>query len=457
MENKLSQSKKSYSRKDITTFILILDILGVFTLSNFSYFLVLSHLSENIIFSWKVLLIGTINMFFLYIFDTYQFNNHEHKLSAPIRSSTAILTASCLLAIIIYLLPPHTRGGFLGRGVFSATILSLTVWTFLTRTFFLSLQKTIDQNTNWLIIGIPEALEAFQTDLKNSKLNGQIYYHNILLTPFSNEDEIAEIILKKRITAIVLASPNQYSENIINSLLKIKLSGIKVFSLTEFYEIYWMKVPIYYIKHKWFLLSSGFTLLHNMISFRIKRVFDIFLSFFLLPIFIVIFPFLAVAIKMSSQGPIFFKQKRVGKHGRIFTIYKFRSMPIDAEETGAQWTEPKDPRVTFIGKIIRKTRLDEIPQALNVLKGDMSFIGPRPERPEFTNELQKKIPYYDLRHLIKPGITGWAQVSYHYGSSIEDAKEKLEYDLFYIKNHSIILDLKIILKTIRIILFGRGQ
>lgn len=165
-----------------------------------------------------------------------------------------------------------------------------------------------------------------------------------------------------------------------------------------------------------------------------------------------------MAIKLDSPGPVIFKQKRVGENEKIFVLYKFRTMRNDAEKgSGAVWAKKNDPRVTRIGKFLRKTRLDELPQLFNVLKGDMSFVGPRPERPEFVEKLKEIIPYYSERHFVKPGVTGWAQVRYPYGASVEDAVEKLRYDLFYIKNLSMFLDLYIVFETFKVVLFGRGS
>jgi len=185
----------------------------------------------------------------------------------------------------------------------------------------------------------------------------------------------------------------------------------------------------------------------------IKRVIDIIGGIILSIIFFPVCMCTAIAIKLNSQGPIFADTpQRVGKNGKLFKLYKFRSMIMDAEKnTGAQWAATKDKRVTRIGKFIRKSRIDEIPQFWNILKGEMSFVGPRPERPEFVETLKKEIPFFNERHLVKPGLTGWAQINFPYGASVEDAKEKLQYDLFYIKNRSIALDISIILKTINTI------
>ena len=185
-----------------------------------------------------------------------------------------------------------------------------------------------------------------------------------------------------------------------------------------------------------------------------------FVSAFILGLFTLpLYPLLALLIKLDSPGPVFYRQKRVGRDSEIFKVIKFRSMIQEAEKHGAQWAAKNDPRVTKIGKFLRKTRLDELPQLWNVFKGEMSFVGPRPERPEFVfgTSMQRKIPFYQIRHLIKPGLTGWAQINFQYGSSYEDTLEKLQYDFYYLKNRSFLLDLSIILKTIKIILSGGGR
>jgi exopolysaccharide biosynthesis polyprenyl glycosylphosphotransferase len=190
---------------------------------------------------------------------------------------------------------------------------------------------------------------------------------------------------------------------------------------------------------------------------RAKRVIDLFLSLALMVALSPLMLVTAIGIKLESKGPIFYGQKRTGLNGATFRLYKFRTMVQDAEKSGAQWAEENDKRITRVGRFLRATRLDELPQLWNVLLGEMSFIGPRPERPDFNSELEAAIPYYDLRHLVKPGITGWAQVLYPYGASVKDAREKLQYDLYYIKNYSVMLDVLILIRTLRVVLVGRGR
>ena len=261
--------------------------------------------------------------------------------------------------------------------------------------------------------------------------------------------KLKEIVKEERVNSIVFPLKFQMNEKLVQQIfanLPLKLNYI---SFPSFYESITKKVPLEAIDEIWFLenLSRG----EKRIEEILKRTFDIFFSAIGLLITAILFPFIALAIKINSSGPIFYSQKRVGKDGKVFTLYKFRTMRADAEKTGPQWALPNDPRITRVGKVLRAIYLDEFPQFYNIFKGDISFVGPRPERPEFVNELKKEIPYYEIRHLIKPGFTGWAQINYHYGASVEEAKEKLQYELYYIKNHSFFLDLGIILKTIRII------
>jgi len=218
---------------------------------------------------------------------------------------------------------------------------------------------------------------------------------------------------------------------------------------SEIYELVFEKIPVSSISKIWFLknLKEG----EKKIYDKIKRFFDIVFAFFILILTLPIWLLIILTIKIEDKGPVFYLQERVGKNKKIFNLIKFRSMIPDAEKNGPQWAKKEDSRTTKIGKILRRTHLDELPQMLNILKGDISLIGPRPERPEFVHQLEKEISHYHIRHLIKPGFTGWAQIKFRYGRSVEDSLEKFQYDLFYIKNRSLILDLRILLKTLKLL------
>lgn len=244
---------------------------------------------------------------------------------------------------------------------------------------------------------------------------------------------------------------------LVDILLQYKLNGLQFYNYLEFYEMYENKLPVSHLSSKWFLENSGFEIYYNNFNLRAKRLLDLIFAIIIgictLPLMIMA----AIIVKIESKGPIFFVQERIGEGNKKFNIVKFRSMTTDAEKNGPQWASKNDNRVTHWGKIMRATRIDELPQLWNVLRGEMSFVGPRPEREYFIQQLEKEIPYYNLRHTVKPGLTGWAQVMYPYGASVEDAYRKLQYDLYYIKHHDIIFDIKVLLKTITIVIFGKGR
>jgi sugar transferase (PEP-CTERM system associated) len=241
----------------------------------------------------------------------------------------------------------------------------------------------------------------------------------------------------------------------LRDLLDCRISGVPVYDLSAFYERVRGEVPIESLKASWLIYGDGFAQ-DPMRSF-IKRSFDIFASLFLIVLNLPLMCLAAIAIFIESGGPLLFTQERVGRGGRNFKCIKFRSMYVDAEKDGvARWATANDSRVTRVGRVLRKMRIDELPQLFNVLSGEMSLVGPRPERPVFVAQLKEQIRFYDVRHSIKPGITGWAQVRYSYGSSIEDAQRKLQYDLYYVKNHSLALDVLVLVETIRVVLFSEG-
>ncbi|MDD2898168.1 MAG: TIGR03013 family PEP-CTERM/XrtA system glycosyltransferase [Desulfuromonadaceae bacterium] len=270
-----------------------------------------------------------------------------------------------------------------------------------------------------------------------------------------NCDKLRDIARQVNAEIIVVALSERRGVFPLSDVLTCKLNGIQVMDAPSFYEIVQGKLMLESITPSWFIFSSGFQ--RTTIFSICKRSIDIMLSSVGLLLTLPFFPLIALAIKIDSPGPVFFKQERLGNREKPFVLIKFRTMGRDAEKgTGAVWAEKNDPRVTKLGKFFRGSRIDEIPQLFNVLKGDMSFVGPRPERQEFVDKLKQVIPYYSKRHFIKPGLTGWAQVRYPYGASVDDAVEKLRYDLYYIKNIGPFLDTLIFFETIKVVLFGFG-
>jgi sugar transferase (PEP-CTERM system associated) len=241
----------------------------------------------------------------------------------------------------------------------------------------------------------------------------------------------------------------------LRELLDCKLNGIRVFDMSSHYEHHLGQIPLDSLNASWLIFGNGFR--QDLARRLVKRAFDIVCSVTLLVLSLPIMLLAALAIAWESGLPILYRQERIGHNNRSFHVIKFRSMRIDAEKDGCpQWASSNDSRVTRVGKIIRKLRIDELPQLISVLKGDMSLVGPRPERPFFVEQLTAEVPFYAVRHSLKPGLTGWAQVRYSYGACKDDAVRKLQYDLYYVKNHSLLLDLKILFSTIGVVLTGKG-
>ena len=266
---------------------------------------------------------------------------------------------------------------------------------------------------------------------------------------------LMKVVETQKVHRVIVAVADRRGTIPMEELLELRMQGVKVEEATSWLEKISGKIEVENLNPSWLVFSEGFR--RSPMFLFVRRVLSIFISLIGLLLTLPLLPFIMLAIRLDSKGPVFYTQTRVGKGGKLFKVVKFRTMRQDAESgTGAQWAANNDPRVTRVGKFLRTSRLDEIPQLWCVIKGDMAFVGPRPERPEFIEELSKKIPYYGVRHMVRPGVTGWAQVKYKYGSTIEDAREKLQYDLFYIKNASIGLDLLIMFQTVKIVLLGRG-
>jgi sugar transferase (PEP-CTERM system associated) len=268
-------------------------------------------------------------------------------------------------------------------------------------------------------------------------------------------EDIPQIVRQYDVDRIVVGLSDRRGRLPISELLQAKLSGVRVEDATTTYERLTGKILIDDLKPSWLIFSDGFAI--SRWSRLLKRLIDLALASIGFVLAAPLTLLTALAVYLDSDGPILYRQERVGESGHVFTLFKFRSMRVDAEKAGQPiWAKENDERVTRVGRFIRKARLDELPQLWNVLRGDMSFVGPRPERPYFVQQLAEEIPFYQQRHAVKPGVTGWAQIKYQYGSSIEDAMEKLRYDLYYIKHLSIALDLSIVFDTVKVIMFGKG-
>ncbi len=301
---------------------------------------------------------------------------------------------------------------------------------------------SLEKSSGFVVVGY-----VGMTD-KNPVVQGAIHRNAI--------SSLSDHVMRLGASEVVLALEERRNALPLADLLRVKTTGVFVNEISSFLERETGRVDLATVNPSWFIFSDGFTA-GQRVSKLAKRLFDVGASIAVLVLASPILLLAAIAVRLDSTGPVFYRQVRVGHYGEPYHIIKFRSMRQDAEAGGkAIWAAEHDLRITRIGNFLRQTRIDEIPQAWNVLKGEMSFVGPRPERPEFVSELEKHIPYYAERHMVKPGLTGWAQVNYPYGASIEDARAKLEYDLYYAKNYTPFLDILILLQTIRVVLWPEG-
>ncbi|GAB5347718.1 TIGR03013 family XrtA/PEP-CTERM system glycosyltransferase [Alteriqipengyuania sp. 357] len=267
--------------------------------------------------------------------------------------------------------------------------------------------------------------------------------------------DLGDYVARLKASEVVLALEERRNALPLADLLRVRTRGVPVQEVSSFLERETGRVDLDTLNPSWLIFSDGFSATRRFSSIA-KRLFDVIVSGLLLIVAFPVIALFAILVKLDSKGPAFFRQQRVGLYGKPFSVLKLRSMRTDAEKDGARWACENDPRITRLGRFIRKVRIDELPQTWSVLRGEMSFVGPRPEVPQFVRDLEDRLPYYAERHMVKPGITGWAQINYPYGASIEDARHKLEYDLYYAKNYTPFLDLLILLQTLRVILWPEG-
>lgn len=367
------------------------------------------------------------------------------------------------MTLIFYVYP----GLFLGRGVFGIAFLFGFAATALARVVFF---RVVDQQAlrrRVLVLGTGTRAAGVGKLLREDD-NGH-KFNLIGYLPLSGKEHHVEkgvilrdaesllsIIYKYAVDEVVVGVRDRRNGGIpMSELLQCKVEGVVITDLSTFFERETGQVQLDCLNPSWIVFSDGFD--HGSYKYVVKRIFDVVVSLALLIVTLPIMLFTSMLIYLETGFPILYRQQRVGEFGSTFKILKFRSMRQDAEQSGTpQWAKKNDDRITRIGHVIRKLRIDELPQIFNVLKGDMSFVGPRPERPFFVKNLAKQIPYYVSRHTVKPGITGWAQIRYPYGASVEDAIKKLQYDLYYAKNHSLFLDIIILFQTVQVILFSKG-
>lgn len=380
-----------------------------------------------------------------------------------VRFVAGFVAGLIVMTLVFYAFPDL----YLGRGAFGLAFLFAFGGTASARFLFLRLFDRNVLKRRVLVIGggsRSAKIEALEKDAQgNRKFNlvGCLSLNNAescfnQSRTLKDQGPILSVAKKYKVDEIVVGVRERRNGGLPSAqLLECKLAGIDVIDLPSFFERETGQIQLESLNPSWMIFSDGFR--RGSVKDLTKRVFDVIASSVLLLITLPTIAFTAFLILIESGFPILYRQERVGEYGRSFNVLKFRSMRKDAERDGQpRWAQKHDDRVTRVGRVIRKLRIDELPQIFNVLKGDMSFVGPRPERPHFVNQLVKQIPYYPSRHTVKPGITGWAQIRYPYGATVDDAIQKLQYDLYYVKNHTLFLDLIILFQTAQVVLFGKG-
>jgi sugar transferase (PEP-CTERM system associated) len=410
----------------------------------------------------KILIVGAVTMLALYLADLYKVDFRIRRVELASRLFLALTAGATATAAIGFLLPVLR----LGRLAFVHVLGVIALGLLTSRLAWVALGPKRRLNHRVLVLGVgasaaalpelqfsgtrPFTILGFLEDAPDAADRVPQGFELLGKTKdlLSLADELRPDLILVALAEMRRALPAE-------DLLECRLRGINVEEWPTFYEKQTGKILVANLRPSWLIFSDGFVKTET--TRMLKRAMDIGLSLMGLALSLPIMVVVAALVKLDSKGPVLFRQQRVGERGRIFVLNKFRSMSVDAERNGAVWAQKQDPRVTRIGRLLRRTRLDELPQFWNVLVGDMSFVGPRPERPEFVGTLQKQIPFYMGRHSVKPGITGWAQVRHHYAASVEDSMEKLQYDLYYIKNLSPLLDLVILMSTLQVVLFAKGS
>ena len=413
---------------------------------------------------FKALLISTTCQVCLYYNDLYDLKITDTIVEMGIRLLQALGVSAIFLAAVYFIFPSF----IINRGIFLVSIGFIIVFVITWRLAYTQILNRGLFNQKIIILGSSETAKEIAKRIMGKTDSG--YEIGALLSENKKEkladeeqsigresyDDIAGLAMQKGVKKIVVALKEKRGTFPVEQLLKCRVNGIEVIEGNSFYEMLTGKLIVEQINPSWLIFSHGFQ--KTWSQKIVKRTTDIVLSALML---IVLSPFIllvAIIIKLDSKGPVLFSQERVGEKHKPYVVHKFRSMRSDAEkDTGPVWAKENDDRITRVGNFIRKWRIDELPQLWNVLKGEMSFVGPRPERDHFVKQLTEIIPYYRERFTVKPGLTGWAQVSYGYGATVEDAIEKLNYDLFYIKNMSILMDLMIVARTVKTVIFGHGR
>ncbi len=404
----------------------------------------------------KILAVTGVVLLLSHLFDLYDSSSLSAKWEHAFRLLLVLGFVALALAAIGSRYPSLLPGN--GSAFWGLIILTFTLFSWRAAYAWMVTQPFLRERV--YVLGTGERAQRLVRGLRErSALGVEVVGWTGDVEGELTRDSVASHLLglarKRGVHRVIVAMPDRRGTLPIEELLDLRLGGVKVEEATSWLERISGRIEVEQLYPSWIIFADGF----RFSSFfrMVRRGLNFLVALAGTILSLPLLPFITLAVKLDSSGPVLYRQRRVGRRGEIFHCYKFRTMRVDAEaDTGATWATDDDPRITRVGRFLRSSRLDEVPQLWCVLKGDMHFVGPRPERPEFVEWLSKEIPYYGVRHVVRPGITGWAQVQYKYGNTLDDAREKLQYDLFYIKNASLGLDLLIMFQTIKIVLLGRG-
>lgn len=452
--------------------LLVLDLIAFLVAYQLGHYVRLDEFHTSLIVPGTVWFLPFVAVV-LMIMDSYNPFSHDSRMGFIIRMILAFVILSIVLSLFVFLTFGEELQRYVGRGVLYFSIGFFGLYLFASRFVFASIFDQSKMRNRWLILTEEKFVPFIDREIRRRFSEWQVGYllqdakavkKKPKLTTKKDQNSNNTVSIEQNLNLAlekhkwdgVVIATDAIDTDEMELLLERRLHGLTVTDLISFYERYFLKIPLYYIEHSHFMIGRGFFVLSNPIGLRLKVIMDYCITTILLLLALPLMLILIILVGLDSGRPIFFRQERTGRNGERFQVFKFRTMIVGADKLNP-YTQKGDNRITRIGKFLRLTRLDELPQLFNILMGQMSLIGPRAEWTKLTDQYEQEIPFYNLRHLVHPGLTGWAQVMYPYGANIDDTIHKLEYDLYYIKNYTAFLDISILLKTVRIVLFGGGR
>ncbi len=446
--------------------LLIHDVIALGASIMVAYRIRLEYAPPTIV-EWHVLGVVMSVITVLYLSNSYHVVRGDSSARLALRAFIAVGLAGVVIAAVAYIAEPARSVTFFWQGNLSLSLFIFAAWSSLVRYLLSMAYQRWSTTRCWLVIVDHEhSAELERIRAASDGIRIETIDLEDLAKPATRLNQVkGKIVIQtgERIwyqdeaEGLVVDSTGRLHAELIRDLIMARLAGVHVLNYAEFFEEHFSLIPILDAQGLWPIFSEGFALQPGRVNWRIKRALDF---TFATLVFIAVSPIvvlLMVLVWITSPGPALFVQERIGLAGKKFKLFKLRTMIVHAPDAGQRWTAKQDERITPIGRVLRRYRLDEFPQLINVIRGEMSLVGPRPEQPDIVSELEAEIPFYDVRHIVKPGISGWAQVNYPYGSSVSDARRKLEYDLYYMKHYSIFLDLYVVVRTLRVVVSSGGR